>query len=116
MYYYNDIYIHSDTPHSVGLLRTCDRTVADTHNRHSCPRQDSKPQSSTSERQQKHALGRADAEIGVESYYTLFLDPTAPGTENLQYDTIVIYINTGLLFCPRTQNLILLGWQQSVGG
>jgi len=28
---------------------------------------------------------------------------------------VAIYINTGLLFCPRTWNLVLLGWQTSVG-
>jgi len=89
VYYDNDTDIHSDTPHSVGLLQTCDRTVADTTGRHLCPRQDSNPQSSTSERPQTHALGRVDTGIGIELYYSLFLDPTAPGTENLQYDTVV---------------------------
>ena len=63
-----DSWLHSDTPHSVGLLWTSDQAGAEnttwqhttlTADRHSSPRRDSNPQSQQSERPQTYALDRA---------------------------------------------------------
>ena len=57
---------HSDTPHSVGLLWTSDRPVAETstwqhstRDRHPCPRRDTNSQSKHCDRPQTHDLDRA---------------------------------------------------------
>ena len=64
--------LHTDTPHSVGLLWTCYQSDADTstwkyiritRDRHPCPRRDSNP--ATSERSKTHALDDAASGIGT---------------------------------------------------
>jgi hypothetical protein len=66
--------LHSDTPHSVGLLFTSDQPFAETStwqhttlttNRHPCPQAGFEPAVPSSERPKTDALDRAVAGIGI---------------------------------------------------
>jgi len=69
-----DLWSHSDTPHSEGLLWTNDQHAAEastwqqtklTRHTHPCPRLDSSPQSPQAKRPQTHAFDCAATGIGI---------------------------------------------------
>jgi hypothetical protein len=73
---------HSDTPHSVGLLRTSDQPDARTstwqhttltRDRYPCTRRGFEPAIPASERPQAHAFDRAATGVGFEDGYSLEL-------------------------------------------